>query len=488
MTPKHPANKARPDDRDRNDRKVPHAPSYPGGNVYSITPAPDQARTLPMGGSSAGGSGRLNDTIVMSEPYAFQANAAIELAASLELPPRDESAEVAPAPDSHPATVLAQETPSLGRRSESPSKGGAARAPFFDVMKLNKAIVSSYKLMGFAILGAILFGLASFIATNLFYIFNESWVTPMELSSTDPRVLQLTAQYSAQKAARDAVATQRLELSARLSDAQRIAVSEGSFQRAFDEAMKADLADRSGELASLRNLIADLRHTRRHVTAANREYTGISKDTLKQEFAAGLIDKDARVKGGYELAEIASANLALHEKDVEIDARVTDLKRQVASLESAGTHGGGGMTYEVLHMQHEYEQSLLASQKAEDDAGAITKSLAMLDQTLAEYDAQLARIARAPYAMAADKSVNTAFVPYDNVGAVEVGDKVYGCAASFLWCHPVGTVAEVLDGEIIGKHPLHNRDLRGVIVRLALSDPKAIAKPVLHLRHAPLGI
>jgi hypothetical protein len=90
--------------------------------------------------------------------------------------------------------------------------------------------------------------------------------------------------------------------------------------------------------------------------------------------------------------------------------------------------------------------------------------------------------------MAADKAVNTAFVPYDNVGAVQVGDKVYSCALAFLVCHAIGTVSEELDGEVVGKHPLHNREMRGVLVRLSLDDPKAIEKPVLHLHRAPVGI
>ena len=445
-------------------------------NVLAFGPPGEMGRTLPLGSVSGV---RADDMLSGPQTYAFEANAAVELAASLELAAAEPSgAKIAPV----------VEAPRAIDDSQSGIKPTFVKPPVFDVMKLNKSIVSSYKFMGFAILGTILLGLASFIATNLFYIFNESWVTPMELSTTDPRVLQLNSQYSAEKAARDAVATQRLELSSRLFDAQRIVVSEGKFQKAFDEAMKADLADRNGELAGFRQLIADLQRTRHSVTSVNREYTNISKDTLKQEYAAHLIDKNDQVKGGYELAEIAGANLGLHEKNVEIDARITELKRQVASLESAGAHGGGGMSYEILHMRHEYEQSVLASHKATDDADALNKSLAMLDKTISEYDTQLGRIAKAPYVMAADKSMNTAFVPYDNIGAVQVGDKIYGCAVGFLWCHQIGTVAEALDGEVLGRHPLHNRDLRGILVRLTLTDPRAIEKPVLHLHRAPIGI
>jgi hypothetical protein len=457
MTPTGSSNKTLPSDETRTERGHRGSErSHRVGNVYTLAMPVEQARTIPL----AGAAPLPGDTIVMTQPLAFESSAALDLAASLELP--------APA-----------------KRDVSGVKEKEPKAPRLDVMKLNKAIVSSYKFMGFAILGTILLGLASFIATNLFYLLDESWVTPMELSSTDPRVLQLSAQYAAEKAARDGIATQRLEVDARLSDARRTLASEEAFQRAFDEAMKADLADRSGELASFRRLVADLQKTRREVTEANSAYTSVSKDALKAEYAAHLIDKDQETRGGFELAEIAGANVALHQKNVEIDARVAELQRQVASLQAAGSPGSGAMSYEILHMRHEFEQSVLASRKAADDADALAKSAEMLGKTLGEYDSQLARIAKAPYVMAADKAVNTAFVPYDNVGAVAIGEKVYSCALGFVFCHRVGTVAEVLDGEVLGKHPLHNRDLRGVLVRLNLDDARAIAKPVLHLRRAP---
>jgi hypothetical protein len=354
---------------------------------------------------------------------------------------------------------------------------------------LNKVVVAAYKAMGFAILGTILLGLASFLATNLFYLVSSRWVTPLELSSTDPRVLELDAQYAAAKAARDGVATQRLELGARLADAERVAASEKDFQAEFEEAMQADLADRAGELASFRQLKTDLEKTRGEVTAANEAYTDVSKDSLRQEYAAHLIDKEQQARGGHELAEIAGANVALHEKNVEVDARILELKRQVASLRAAGARSArGAMSYEILHMRHEYQQSVLASRKAEGERDALSKSVGMLDQTLASYDAQLARIAKAPILQAADKSVHTAFVPYDDLAAVRAGEKVYACAAGFAFCRAVGAVSDLLEGEVTGKHPLYNRELRGVLARLTLDDTRAIEKPVLFVGRKPLGI
>ncbi|HEY2509993.1 MAG TPA: hypothetical protein VGI39_04030 [Polyangiaceae bacterium] len=350
---------------------------------------------------------------------------------------------------------------------------------------LNKVVVSAYKLVGFAILGTILFGLLSFIATNLFYLVNTHWVTPLTLSATDPRVLQLNAQYAAEQAARDGVATQRLDVGARLEDAQRTAVSEEAFQHAFEDAMSADLADRNAELAMFQKLSNDVERTRHDVNQSNAAFAAVSRDELAQQYAARLINKDQQTKGGFELAQIAGANVALHEKNVEVSARVTELRRAVSSLKSGGQ---GQMSYEILHMRHEFDQSLLASRKAQGDAEALSQSATMMDKTLAQYDAQLARIAKAPYLMASDKNVSTVFIPYDNVGDVKAGEPLYSCALGFLFCKKVGMVAEVLDGEVMGTHPLHNHDLRGVLARVSLDDPTAIRKPVLHLGHKPVGL
>ena len=221
---------------------------------------------------------------------------------------------------------------------------------------------------------------------------------------------------------------------------------------------------------------------------SNRAFSALSTTELNQQYAAHLIDKDQQIRGGYELSQIAGSNVGLHERHVEIATQVDDLTREVESLERAQGRGSGAMSYEVLRMQHEYEQSVLLAKKAVTDENALTASIGMLDKQLDDSDAQIARIEKAPYLMAADRSVSTAFVPYDNLSAAHVGDKVYACAAGVMICHLAGKVAEILDGEVLGNHPLHNRELRGVLVRLDLSDPSVIAKPVLHLGRPPLGV
>ncbi len=346
----------------------------------------------------------------------------------------------------------------------------------------NRVVVSLYKGVGFAILGVILLGLGSFIFTNVFYMANRSWVTPLVLSSTDPRVLQLNAQLSSEEAARDAVASQRLQLQSQLDDARRTQASEERFQAAFQKAMDVEAQDRGAQLAELQGLLDDLGRTRSEVVDTSRDYTAISTDSLKREAEAGLIGKGESARGALELSQIEGQTVAIDAKSADVDARVAELRRAVGSLRGSRT----APSYEVLRMRREYEQSVLASQKAADDAEAFQNGIAMLDQTLGWYERQITRLKRAPYVMAADKSVTTAFVPYDNTDAAKVGADVYSCLVGPVLCQKVGRVAEVLDGEVIEKHPLHNREIRGVLARLELTDAAAVQHPVLHVRRRPL--
>jgi hypothetical protein len=81
-----------------------------------------------------------------------------------------------------------------------------------------------------------------------------------------------------------------------------------------------------------------------------------------------------------------------------------------------------------------------------------------------------------------------AFVPYDNASTVKEGAPVYACRAGIVWCRKVGQLQKAAEGEVVQKHPLLHQDLRGMFVRMEITDPSAAENAVLHLGRAPLFI
>ncbi len=365
-------------------------------------------------------------------------------------------------------------------------------APQRGTLVLSKLLVTSYKLAGFAILTVILLGLVSYVATEVFYLVNTHWIVPTVLSPTDEHVLQLDALASQEMAARGAVVTKKLELQAQLQDAERVVEMETAFQDAFRTAMSTDLDDRRSELARLRGLLGQYASAKRTIQQSGDAFSGLQRGELGAQYQAHVIDVDQMAQGNLELAQIAGANLSLDERNVEIDTRAAQLEREVASLAGARDAAGSGkevraqISYEILHTKRDFDASVLASAKAADDAAALRRSIETLDQVVATHDNLLETIKNSPYEMAADRGLTIAFVPYDNKGDVRSGQPVYGCALGFVWCKRVGSIAATIDGEVLGKHPLHNKDLRGVMVKLQLDEGSWIEKPVLHVGRRPM--
>jgi len=364
---------------------------------------------------------------------------------------------------------------------------------------LRKLIVSSYKVAGFVILLGILAGLASYVVMTLFYYGSSSWMAPVILSPGDRRVLELTAQLAQQQGLRDTLAAQRLDMVARLKDAERTAIAEEEFQRGFAKAVEADISDRKTSLAKLHALRKSYGVTGREIAEANGNFSDLSKERLAEMYAAKLISKDDMVKGNLQIAELASVNLGLNERGTMLDDQMTLLGRQAGSLSLVAdslktpgavatlpSHADAKQTSrDALTVWREYELSVLAAQRSRDAQTALKDGIASIDVNLARYDAIIGAIKETPHLKASDHHLSIAFVPYDNLANAKPGRPLYACRLNIVVCRRVGKVGKTLDGEVTGAHPLQKIDLRGVMVGLELDDIQSAQEPVLHVGRAP---
>ena len=342
-----------------------------------------------------------------------------------------------------------------------------------DQAKLNKWIVTSYKLIGFGILTLIVLALIAYMGSNVFYWFSSSWVEPTVISATDERVLQLSAQLAEQASTRD-------KLAADLADADRVIAMHEEFLDNARKALTEELADRKAELARLTALDRSLASTRSEVRSNSRAYSGFSRRRIAAEYTAHLIDREEAVTGALQLSQIAQGNLGLAEKEVELDKQLSTLSRETESLASVlSQQPTSRHSYEMLRILQDLKRSQVELAKARDNKKVLQRSLA-------RYDKIVSSISDSPWLRAVERKDTIAFVPYDNLDHAKPGAPLYACAAGMFFCSRVGKVVAVLSGEMTVKHPLHNTMLRGQSVQVELTDPKAAERKVLFAGGRPL--
>lgn len=349
-------------------------------------------------------------------------------------------------------------------------------APKIDHKKLSGHLVTAYRALGFIILSIIVIVLIGYLVTTAFFYMSDSWIVPMAISPTDEKVVSLQAQLSERQTNRDRTA-------ADLEQAERAIAVQQEFQAEFAKAIKSDLEGRKAALARMYELANVAASTRAQIKRSNSAYASASQKRMAQEWRAGLIDRNAMLNGKFQLAQITSSNLNLAERQAEYETRAADLDSQTRSLEALleGRTEQGSVSYDVLKIKQEFEASRLETQRA-------VANRDMLKAALEREDKLLESLKKASYLKALADGAHVAFVPYANLDNVKKGEPVYGCALTMVFCKKVGTVLEVLPGEVVSKHPNRDKMLRGQMVELKLSSGSSATDDVLFVGGRPLFI
>ncbi len=375
----------------------------------------------------------------------------------LEVPP------VAPEPEPEPE-------PAKSPSWETYHKLGLAPKPKKQIV--GRLLVSLYRLLGFAILSGIVVILVGYIVTTTFYYLNTTWITPIAISPSDEKVVALQTQLAEQQNLRDRLASE-------VVDADHAIAVQQEFQAEFAKAIESDLAGRRVALAKLQTLAGEAAGTRQAIRATNDDFATESKSRMDKEYEANLIDRGQMLNGKFQLAQISTANLTLAERQADIEIRAADLAANSRSLAALIDHRRTPLSYDVLKIKQELETSKLALDKLVGDREAVVASVARQDKIIAS-------LKSSSYLRAVTDHATVAFVPYANLHVMTHGDPLYGCRISMVACHKIGTVLEVLSGEVTFKHPHRDKLMRGQMVELELTDPEAAEDDVLFVGDKPL--
>jgi hypothetical protein len=359
------------------------------------------------------------------------------------------------------------------------------------VQRMNAAIVAAYKVVGFGVLLAILAGLGAYLLVQGFFLVSEAWVAPMVVSPSDQRVLQLAAKLAEEAVVRDRVAAERRDLAVRLGETERIIAAERRFQERFRTALRSERRARAAELALLEQLRPEHDRAREEIEGSNRAYAGLARVRGEALRSASLLDQEAWLSLNHQLAEMSRTNLTVTRERAQLDERIGTVRREVGGLAAAEALALQRpdlppTSPRVLDLEQDIVRSRLSLARAEAQKKALEESLAAANEGLQRLEELVESIRASPFLRAARDEMMVGFVPYENADAAAEHTPLYRCALGFVVCRKVGAVRATLPGETTMRHPVRNRDLRGLLVEIALDDTRWAREGVLFLRRPPL--
>ncbi|TDR31262.1 hypothetical protein [Hydromonas duriensis] len=318
---------------------------------------------------------------------------------------------------------------------------------------IQKTILSSYRTISNIVLAFLIGGVIWFLVLLLFYMLNNNWAAPIEISRTHPKILQLNASmFQAQQQA-DIL---KLEIS---EATQELAVIDKE-QKELEQLINA--SEQSAiKLAHLnQEKKTDTTHNKTLVAKVNQVETSLD-DNLK----AGIITKIDALNAKIKLNGIKSSTIDAVISSELLDHQMVN-KNRLELLEAKS---------KILRID---------LKRAQD-----TEVIAAKKNQLEQINKIIQTLSDSPYISVthSESPLHFAFVPYGTLdSATKVGEPVYDCLLHNFICRNVGKVVKLNRDEEVAQHPLFKIDTRGVLVQIELTDESSATSRVVFIGHKPL--
>jgi hypothetical protein len=172
---------------------------------------------------------------------------------------------------------------------------------------------------------------------------------------------------------------------------------------------------------------------------------------------------DAKTRGSRLSGELAS----LEESLAANERMITDDDRFIAEV---GTAADAPKTADQWLLRREVEKARLDQDNKVGERAPLGLQIEQQRRLIKDQEAVVNRLAQSPYLKAIENKVTLAFVANQNLRNIKLGTPLYGCIWGLVWCHKVGTVKAVLDGEVQDIHPHDESIQRGLMLEIDVTE------------------
>ncbi|MCB9594467.1 MAG: hypothetical protein H6719_17170 [Sandaracinaceae bacterium] len=340
------------------------------------------------------------------------------------------------------------------------------------------------RLMSLTALILVALGLG-WLVISLVSLFTDSWIAPANLSPDNDAVVQLNVQVTRHIAEVERADAERIRIDQQIgaidTSLARLAQLGDNTRDMFQ--WGADVQGQSAE--AIERSVRNLRQQHRMLEGL-RDRQQERTDRTRQQLAEGLVgrrelDAAEQALDQYEL-QITNNLRAINEAQLQLEqARLTSSTlRHTANGQPTDAGPIGGQMPEVVNRQEAMMRIDLEVIELQAERRGLEAMRDVAQRNLGRMREALDQIQARPLWQATQRSVDVAFVPYEQLEGVRPGDDVVQCTWGIFACHRVGTVREIIPGEIVTPDPWGEL-ARGRFVVLDLTDSEAVQERILRV-------
>ena len=348
-----------------------------------------------------------------------------------------------------------------------------------------------YKKLAITLLSALFLTFVAYGAMIVFFLSNDNWSMPFQLSRGHVLVEKIERDLSSLNLRRNQLRQDLTAATAELKNAER-AKRDGALQllltkRTVEQEIRSIDAERQeilNQIARQNKIVSDFKR----LSSGKNPGKDLQKRYEKRLITKSELNRStlAVLETMHRLAafegEIATKKLevARHDNSLAfLNSLLVEIKKPEIHSVQAANSDLAPLARDVITNKTQIasaetalESARLRSDQLENSYDVISANLHSLQQTPA------ARALKAP--------VTVLFVPYDNADSVETGDPLYSCMLTIVFCSRVGEVGKVIDGETTAVHPLFSKPMRGIFVEADFDAAGLAETELVHAGSAPL--